>query len=452
MNFSAFINPEQLQDTPRLFTAIAEWLAVFVYFLIYKRKYGGKVFCLQCVSTFIIMVAYQFVAGLLPIYMWLPAMIGAVFLMYAALYLVLDIKPRDCAVLTTHAFVLAEFAASLYKQLHVWTVWSTGKDNLIESFTMMVIIYCCTYVIFYKFESGNIAPDRNLNITWKEFWGVVITGLAVFAMSNISFVSSRTPFSATENLLYVRTLVDFGGILMLMTQMGRRNELILKNETDEINQLFHRQYEQYRLAIDNSEALRKEIHDMKHYVLALKNEDDPKRRAEVLRDMEQAIAIQESFMQTGNQVLDVILTTKSLQCQKKGITLNAMVDGELLKDIHVKDICSLFGNLLDNAIEATQQIEDKEKRLITLTMKGKNNFIIIECENCSDPATVRLTPDKKRSIFDRTNLPSTTKSDNVHHGYGLKSISKVADKYGGAMKCTFEDGWFKVKVLLNSQS
>ena len=104
----------------------------------------------------------------------------------------------------------------------------------------------------------------------------------------------------------------------------------------EINRLFKKQYEQYRNAVENSELLRKEMHDMKHYLVVLKREENPARCHEVLADMEQALAVQETFMDTGNQVLDVILTTKTLLCQKRGITLQAMVDGEALSDIHVK--------------------------------------------------------------------------------------------------------------------
>ena len=448
MYFSAFLNPVNLQDTPRLFTAIAEWLAVFVYFNIYKRRYHGRTFVGQCFCALVIQVLFQLLAGVLPLKVWIISMAGAVGLMYLSLYLVLDIKPKDCGVLPTHAFVLAEFAASLYKQLYVWIVRFGDNDSILSSVCVMVIVYLCTYIIYFNVEKGNIAPNRNLNINNKELISVVLTGVGAFIISNISFVSSRTPFSATENMLYVRTLVDFGGMLMLMTEMGRRNELTLKNESNAINQLFQRQYEQYKLAVDNSEALRKEMHDMKHYVMALKNEDDPERRAEVLEDMEQAIAIQESFMNTGNQVLDVILTTKSLQCQKKNITLNAMVDGDLLADIHVKDICSLFGNILDNAIEATQQVEDAEKRLITLSVRSRNQFIIVECENCSDGSNVKLRSNQTRRRFRRNNLPKTTKKDNVKHGFGLKSISQVAEKYGGAMNCSYDNGWFKVKVLL----
>jgi signal transduction histidine kinase len=451
MDLHAFLDPVKLQDTPRLFTAIAEWLAVFVYFNIYKRRRHDYVYVIQCVLTFVLVTAFQFIAGLLPIGLWIPSMIIAVGLMFLSLYVVLDIKPKDCGVITTHAFVLAEFAASLYEQLYVWYVRIINKQNLAASIIIMLVVYVLTYIIFFNFEKGNISADRNLNITNKELLSVVATGIGCFIMSNISFVTTRTPFSATENMLYVRTLVDFGGMLMLMTQMGRRNELTLKNESNEINQLFQRQYEQYKLAVDNSEAHRKEMHDMKHYLLALKNEDNPQRRAEILADMEQSIAIQESFMNTGNKVLDVILTTKSLQCQKKGITLNAMVDGDLLSDIHVKDICSLFGNILDNAIEATQQIENQEKRLITLSVRKRNQFIIVECENCSDPANVRLRKNQKRRIFGYDNLPKTTKKDNVKHGYGLKSINQVAEKYGGAMNCSYEEGWFKVKVLLSNK-
>ncbi|MBO6127879.1 MAG: sensor histidine kinase [Pseudobutyrivibrio sp.] len=448
MVFHTFIDPIKLQDTPRLFTALAEWLAVFVYFNIYKRRHHDRFYVFQCVLALLIQILFQFVAGLLPIGFWIPTMIGAVALMYVELFWVLDIKPKDCGVIATHAFVLAEFAASLYIQLYVWCVKITDTEGVVESVVLMTIVYTLTFITYFRFERGNIPSDRNLNVNMKELTSVVLTGIGAFIMSNISFVNSRTPFSATENMLYVRTLVDFGGMLMLMTEMGRRNEMAAKNESDAINQLFQRQYEQYKLAVDNSEALRKEMHDMKHYVMALKNEDDPARRAEVLEDMEQAIAIQESFMNTGNKVLDVILTTKSLQCQKKDITLNAMVDGDLLSDIHVKDICSLFGNILDNAVEATQQVEDKEKRLITLSVRSRNQFIIIECENCSDSANVRLRKNQKRRIFRHDNLPRTTKKDNVKHGFGLKSIAQVAEKYGGAMNCSYEDGWFKVKVLL----
>ena len=144
MNISAFINPANLQDTPRLFTALAEWLAVFVYFNIYKRRYHGRTFVIQCLIALLFQVGFQFVAGLQPLSLWIVSMAGAVALMYLSLYMVLDIKPKDCGVITTHAFVLAEFAASLYKQLYVWLIHFSENESLGASLGTMLIVYLCT--------------------------------------------------------------------------------------------------------------------------------------------------------------------------------------------------------------------------------------------------------------------------------------------------------------------
>ncbi len=450
MSYNAFLHPEIIQDTPRFFTAIAEWLAVFLYLNIYKRRYESYKYVIGLVLSFLTMTAIQFVAGILSIWFWIPTMIAAVAIMYVSIFFLSDNKPMDCLVITIQAFVLAEFTASLYRQLCVWEIRFTSRYVFSHSLIIMMIVYALVYFTFYQVEKHNYHDEMRLDISRRELLSVLTIGIGSFIMSNISFVWTATPFSEPTNMLYVRTLVDFGGMLMLMNYIARRNELAFKTESDAINQLFQKQYEQYRLALDNSELLRKEMHDMKHYILALKGEEDPVKRNEILADIEQSIAIQESFMNTGNKVLDVVLTTKGLQCEKKGITLNAMVDGDVLSGIHVKDICSLFGNILDNAIEATQLVEDKEHRLITLTVKQKNQFIIIECENYCD-CFEGIRDENGDVVFSKDNMPTTTKLDEVHHGFGLKSILQVSEKYGGAMKASVEGNWFRVKVLLSAK-
>ena len=436
MMLVTFFKPEILQDTPRFFTAIAEWLAVFIYLFMFKKRYTGPRLWLSCAIAFFIIAAQQAVAGVLSIYWWIPSMILSVAMMYIFMYVILDITPLDCGLFTSTAFVLAELSASLSRQLYVWLI-AERTDTFLASFIFMILIYSIVYYFFYRIQKDNIPDTVDLGTTLSELSGAVITALGAFFMSNISFVWTNTPFSATSNMLYVRTLVDFGGLLMLITQQDRRTQLMIKHEKDAIDQLFHKQYNQYRQTLDNSELLRKEMHDLKHYLAALRGEDDPVKREEVLADMEQAIAIQESFMNTGNQVLDVILTGKSLACSKAKITLSAMVDGSLLEGIHVKDICSLFGNILDNAIEATQQVEDVDMRLINLSMHKTNQFIVIECENYFT------------SKISSSDMPRTTKNDTIHHGYGLKSINQVADKYHGGMTISVENNWFKIKVLLS---
>ena len=114
---------------------------------------------------------------------------------------------------------------------------------------------------------------------------------------------------------------------------------------------------------------------------------------------------------TGNSVLDTVLTGKSLYCAKRQIKLTCVADGAQLSFMDVMDICTLFGNALDNAIECELSIPDKEKRLIHLEVYTKKDFLVIRCENyCPAPP-----------VF-QDGLPMTTKADREYHGYVLKSM------------------------------
>ncbi len=433
--------PENIQDTPRIFTGVAEWSAVFINFFLYPRRQKGPVFAGLCVIMFLIQTGFQLLAGLSPISMWIPNMLFAVVLMYFELYVILRLPMLECGFVCIQAFLLAELSASLYRQLYVWYAQAMG-ESMILSAVLMIVIYALVLSVYFNIDRRNEKSEVKLAITPKDLVSAAVTGIGVFSLSNLSFIWTDTPFSATSNnMLYVRTLVDVGGVLMLMTQKDKIYETSMARENNAINQMFRRQYEQYKLSIDNSELLRKEIHDLKHYLVVLKNEPSPEKKQEFLEELEQEIAIQESFQNTGNQVLDVILTNKSLQCKKNGITLSAMVDGDVLKFMHVKDICALFGNLLDNAIEAAQMVGTVENRLITLSVKQKQNFVTVECMNFSEEAL---------NIQDGEKLPTTTKKDKSAHGFGLKSIRQISEKYDGSMTISQNNGWVTIKVLLTN--
>ena len=87
-------------------------------------------------------------------------------------------------------------------------------------------------------------------------------------------------------------------------------------------------------------------------------------KAHYLDAMEQEIRSYEAQNKTGNEVLDTILTSKSLYCQQHGITLTCVADGAALDFMDTMDLCSLFGNALDNAIESVEKLPDSEQRLI----------------------------------------------------------------------------------------
>ncbi len=433
------MNFAELMNTPRPFTALAEWCACMIYILMLPKKLKGFKLAASLAGMFVLFFSLHQLSGTFPLYLWFPGMIAAILLMYFCLYASCQVSPYDAGFLCVRAFVLAEFAASFQWQLYVWWALSYQRENRVLSVIIMLVSYLCLYTGYYFLEKEHIPDDEGMRVERKELLGAASIALGAFLMSNISFVMPNTPFSsATSSLLYVRTLVDFGGLIMLYAQQNRRKELRVRSENHAMNVVLQRQYDQYRMAIDSTELLRREFHDLKHYMIAIRAEQDPEKKEQYLLEMEKAILTQEALANTGNQVLDVVITTKSTYCTQNKISFTCMADGKLISFLHVKDICSIFGNALDNAIECVSQFDDPEKRLISLSIYKKNGFLMICCENYSENPLVMAG----------SNLPTTTKSNKQYHGYGLKSIQAAAQKYGGTMTISSKDNWFILQVLI----
>ena len=445
------MNITSLLDTPRICTAIAEWGACAVYILMLARNRNSIKFCAALSGMLLYFLFYHRIAGALPLFLWIPGMLGAIASMWIFIRLFCDVSWLDAGYCCTRSFVLAELAASLQWQLYVWLITRTGipagndagaLDRICSAVLLaavMTVTYALLFSFCYFYERQYIPADEKMDVSAKELLGGAMIALGAFVISNLSFVFPDTPFSsASTSILYVRTLVDFGGLVMLIAQSEKREELRMRGENQIMNVMLQRQYDQYRLSIDNVELLRREFHDIKHYMLAIREEQNPQKKDQYLSEMENAIAQQESLISTGNRVLDIFLTNKSNYCTQNNITFTCMADGSLISFMHVKDICSLFGNALDNAIECVSQFSDPEKRLITLSLFRRSQFIMIQFENYSEASLELNSGD----------LPRTTKADSRFHGYGLKSIKAAAEKYGGSMTLQAKDNWFTLQILV----
>jgi sensor histidine kinase regulating citrate/malate metabolism len=169
----------------------------------------------------------------------------------------------------------------------------------------------------------------------------------------------------------------------------------------------------------------------------LREMNDSDQRVALLDRMEADIKTYELQNKTGNSVLDTLLTGKSMQCNKHGITMTVVADGTLLDFMDAMDICSIFGNALDNAIEASLKISDKKKRLIHLSVSQFKSFVMICIENYFEDKLIALNDGY-----------ATTKKNAKDHGYGIKSINYTTDHYNGVVDIKVKDNWFKIKILI----
>ena len=140
-------------------------------------------------------------------------------------------------------------------------------------------------------------------------------------------------------------------------------------------------------------------------------------------------------MVTGNDALDVILTEKAMECNANGVVMNCMVDGKLFDFIREVDLYTMFGNALDNAMEAVKDL-DGERRVISLTSSILGNMFSISIRNYYNT-----------ELEFEDGLPVTTKEDASKHGYGMASIKRIVESYGGNVQIILRDGVFNLTML-----
>ncbi|MBU7595766.1 ATP-binding protein [Metabacillus halosaccharovorans] len=427
-----------LPDIPRLYTALAEWLACIVYISVLKKRPCGWKLITFAGGFLIVQFGYMVMTKDLPIAFWIPTMLVAIGMMFFLIYISSDITVLEAGYLSIRAFVAAELVASFEWQVYNF-YFAGAKSDVVYELFLLSFIFGLSFLLIRLLEKRHIPEEGRLNIRHRELWSTVVIGLAVFGISNLSFVTSRTPFSGeyAQDILNIRTLVDLGGFSILFAYHIQLNGFRLRHELEAVQNILQNQYIQYQQSKESIDIINYKYHDLKNQIIALRAEEDADKRNEYLTMMENEIKFYEAQFKTGNHVLDTVLASKNIYCIKNSITLTCVADGTMLNGIDIIDICTIFGNALDNAIEYEQQIKEEDKRLIHVSVFAQKGFLMIRFENYFE-GELKLEGD----------LPVTTKENSYYHGYGLKSIRYAVQKYGGVVNVDQKDNWFELKILI----
>lgn len=430
---------QTLPDIPRIYTALAEWLACMVCILELQPRFDKWKICgilgLALPVQAVFFVLTKGGNG----FFWFLCMAIAVFFMYLLIYGCADSNIPEAGYHCIRAFVMAEFAASLEWQLHCYCYYSCEVRTAWLALLLLIGIYGSVYLILWKLSKQVASGGDDLDITGREVVFAAVIGISVFLCSNLGFVYTNTPFGGRyqEDVFNVRTLVDLGGLAIFYAYHIQRLHLRSQQDLARMEMILHNQYVQYQQSQETLELINFKYHDLKHHILALRAEQNEDKRSEYLDQMEADIKSYGAQQHTGHPVLDTLLTGKSLNCMKYGIEMTIVADGALLDFMDVMDICSIFGNALDNAIEYEKQLKEQEKRMIHVSVYSQRDFLIIGIENYCE----------ERLRFEKE-LPVTTKAQREFHGYGLKSVRHTVHKYGGEVDISLKDSWFSLKALI----
>ncbi len=425
-------------DIPRLYSAFAQWASASLCFLLLPKRMS---FLKSAALSFLflcIQVAFMVSTGKIALVFWIPCMILSIVLIYAYLYIGIDFRKPEAVYCTALVFLFAEFAASLEWQLHVYFFENMTDSEWAKHGIALLcfgLIFCFAYFTLKTMLTG----DALRRLRYKDVISVVGIVTFVFAFSNLSFILNGSPFSAqvVSDIYLIRTIIDFGGIAVVYAFHSRINEYVAESERALLNSMLKSQYEQYRGYQESIDLVHIKYHDLKHQIAGLRAENNTEKRMEWLDRMEEELNFDEISLNTNNHVLDTILKIKMMYAKQNQIQMTCVADGSRLSHLHVTDICSIFGNALDNALEHVILIPNPAMRMIHLTVSTKKNFLIIEISNYTETGSA---PANGEWV--------TTKTDKKNHGFGLKSIRYAVEKYKGTMQIRLRQHWYELKILI----
>lgn len=330
---------------------------------------------------------------------------------------------------------LLEWGASPLRGMYSNEIMDLSKfdEMTVLIVTLYLMCYLLSYWLLFISFGKKIKKGSDMHIKSPVLFGLIAAGLlADVLISSIVtyYMSDHALGSAVANVTNMLCCV-----LLMGCQFNQLSTNEIRGELDFVKRLWQQEKEQFEVSRDNIDIINIKCHDMRHRIREFaqsKSFSD-----EEIREIERSISIYDSAVKTGNEALDVILTEKSLRCNGNDIAFTCVADGKLLSFMTESDIYSLFGNIMDNAIEATLKIEEHEGRTIGLKIRRSGGFVSVNAKN-TYVGEIEL---------DAQGLPITTKADKNSHGFGIKSISFLAEKYGGNMSLVAESGVFNLNIL-----
>ncbi len=429
----------QIINTPGYFYSLAYFVSSLVVFMSSKRRYGVYKSALVCGLFFIAIVTFMNVTdGIAPIF-FMPCILTSIGIVLIFIYKSCKMSLIQAGYYCARAFIIGELLASFAWQI----TYFAYAHNLVKysfwcSLIFITVIYSIGFAFFYLIEKYYFG-SKKIKIYSREILIVILITLSVFLISNLNYIyysaSSDNIFSG--EFFTIRTLVDLSGVVVLYAFHIQKKELQSKNEIFLLQNILNIQYFNYKMMEESMDIVNQKYHDLKHQIFLLRKEAVTDESKAYLDKMEEDIKLYEVHIRTGHQILDTVLTGKSLYCKNKNITFTCVVDGKALSFMEDMDICALFGNLIDNAIEAVEKVDNIDERIIHLAVSVKKSFL-----------SIRLSNQYLEDLYMKNGLPQTTKNNKNLHGFGLKSIQSTVNKYDGVFAMETKNNTFSIRILI----
>lgn len=316
---------------------------------------------------------------------------------------------------------------------------------ILLSITVYAVIYAAVYHILAKKVQESRSADtlNNRKTVWIYILVITLFSLINDASKGIAewIVKPMEEYEHMENI--IRTIQTYSiGVMMLvcliilLIQYYVYEIAVLQNEKSWFQHLLTERKLQYEHSKSNIDIINQKCHELKRRIIELEKATGSERQ-EMIQETKKAVMFYDSVVKTSNEVLNTILTEKSLYCANSNINLTCMVNAEHLSDIEGIDLYTILENALDNAITCAEGLKEKGKKSVAISIYERGKMLYMSVENYYE-----------NPIALRNGIPVSRKKSSGRYGMGLQTIRMIAKKYGGDMRVTMEDQIFILQIVL----
>ncbi|MBQ8095403.1 MAG: sensor histidine kinase [Clostridia bacterium] len=325
---------------------------------------------------------------------------------------------------------IAQDIAGSVKTLFRQIEWIDSFSRRAEGVLVVdLICYGMVYVLlFFALRPFIRNREDNYDNKLKAIFSVIVLLLCIGMARLTQDNPGRNQMAVIAEAL-LQIVID---VLVIALQFGVMEQARLASNMETMRELIHTQRVQYEASKESAQLINEKYHDLKHLLKSFRGTVPQ----EQLDKLKQSIAAYERPANSGNEVLDVLLAEKIGICQQRGIVLTCSLGMTDFSFVEELDLYSLFQNALTNAINAVSALPEGTERFISLSSTRDGNMLNIHMENPSE-----------EDISFVNGLPKT-KGDPDWHGFGMKSMNRIAEKYNGMLTAEQHGKMFFLDILL----
>lgn len=289
-----------------------------------------------------------------------------------------------------------------------------------------------------------------LEISKSTFFTIVIpliVNIAIMALMGDTLYYSMYQFDGYLDSILTMLISSFfmlaGSVCNIIVLEYYLNVKYIEAEKRiRINEM-SQQYDYYIRLEKETDNIKRLAHDFRNHLEALKSDHDNEEKQEYVRSIEKRLERYECYYRTGNTFVDSILQSKAQQAADSGIEFKVIADFRPFQSVKNEDLCTIIANIVDNALRECSLIRmetPEEECIIQVKARRTLNFLWIYCEN-----SIR---EKQAKIVSKATELKTTKDDKQNHGYGIKNVESVANKYGGEIAISIRDDLFCISITI----